>query len=337
MRVLVTGGTGFVGSHAVMALLADGHEVRLLVRTPSKVEPTLRALGAGADELARVEAVVGDLEQPDTVAPAVTGMDAVVHAASVYSLDVREADRIARVNGQGTQAVLGAAVAEGCTRIVHVSSLVSLTPMPLSPTPDSPPGDSDPVTTPYAASKSAQEAYARTLQGNGAPLVTVLPGGVWGPQDPYDGESTQLMRSIARGQFRVGVPGGLQIVDVRDVAALIAAVVAAGPEVDGKHYAAATPFLPIKQIARMVSEATGTKPGMLIVPSWLALGAGRAAAWLQRRVGARLSLNFESIWLSTVWHDVDTSASTADLGVTFRPAAEIIRDQAAWQQAAGRL
>jgi nucleoside-diphosphate-sugar epimerase len=82
MKVLVTGGTGFVGSHSVAALVSRGHQVRLLVRSRDRVARSLSPLG-----VADVESVVGDVTVPQSVEEVMAGCDAVLHAAAVYSLD----------------------------------------------------------------------------------------------------------------------------------------------------------------------------------------------------------------------------------------------------------
>ena len=105
MRVLVTGGTGFVGSHTVAALVEGGHQVRLLVRDPvDRVAAALTPLGLQA---ANLDTMVGDVTDPAAVDQAVRGCEAVVHAGSVYSLDSRDARRIRQVNVRGTDLVLG--------------------------------------------------------------------------------------------------------------------------------------------------------------------------------------------------------------------------------------
>ena len=86
MRVLVTGATGFVGSHAAKALQDAGHTVRALARTPAKLETVTARVGVDLDSL---DAVHGDICDADAVAAAVDGCDAVVHAA-------RRADRLQR-------------------------------------------------------------------------------------------------------------------------------------------------------------------------------------------------------------------------------------------------
>ncbi|HUE75656.1 MAG TPA: NAD(P)H-binding protein, partial [Chloroflexota bacterium] len=102
MRVMITGGTGFVGAHTVAGLIGAGHDVKLLVRSPDRVRPALEPLGVG-----EVETVVGDVTVPDVVESALQGCDAVIHSASVYSLDTRKDAEIRRTNIVGTETVLG--------------------------------------------------------------------------------------------------------------------------------------------------------------------------------------------------------------------------------------
>ena len=95
MRVLVTGGTGFVGSHSVAALVSQGHQVRLLVRSRDRVASSLSPLG-----VAEVESVEGDLTAPRSVEEAMAHCDTVLHAAAVFPADPRTAQRVRLVPGR---------------------------------------------------------------------------------------------------------------------------------------------------------------------------------------------------------------------------------------------
>src|SRR5918995_5398628 len=110
MRILVTGGTGLVGSHSAAGLLAAGYKVRILARSPANVAGTLAALGADADA---VEIVQGDVLDRTAVDRALKDMDAVLHAASIYSLDIRRVAEIEHVNVQGTRQLIELAAARG--------------------------------------------------------------------------------------------------------------------------------------------------------------------------------------------------------------------------------
>src|SRR5262245_61379748 len=101
MPVLVTGGTGYVDAHSIAALERARHRIRVLARSPEKVAAALGPLGVGD-----VETSVGDVTDPAAVERALTRCDAVVHAASVFSLDARRADEMNSVNVRGTDIVL---------------------------------------------------------------------------------------------------------------------------------------------------------------------------------------------------------------------------------------
>src|SRR5690348_11420613 len=120
-KVLVTGGTGFVGSWITSALLEAGHGVRLAVRRPEQVARTFADAEFVPDDVMEV-----DLFDSASVASALEGCDAVVHAAAVFSLDPRKGKEILATNERATQTVLQAAVEAGCDPVVHVSSTVAL-------------------------------------------------------------------------------------------------------------------------------------------------------------------------------------------------------------------
>lgn len=110
--ILVTGGTGFVGSHLVERLRQEGRPVRCLVRDPSRAGH-LRERG--------VELVAGDITEPTSLGPALRGVEAVVHLVAIIR---EQGDRtFQKVNVEGTGNVVGAAKAAGVRRFVHMSAL----------------------------------------------------------------------------------------------------------------------------------------------------------------------------------------------------------------------
>jgi nucleoside-diphosphate-sugar epimerase len=214
--VLVTGGTGYVGSHAIAALAQAGHRIRVLARAPERVPRALAPLGVD-----QVETVTGDVTDPVAVARALEGTDAVLHAASVFSMDPRKADEMRSVYVRGTDTVLGAAHRLGLDPIVHVSSELALLPAAEGEvlTADSPVQQ---PSWPYCRSKAESELVARKYQELGAPVVSVMPAAVWGPHDPHFGEGVTRATNVLRRRYPIVMPGGLHIADVRDVAAVLA-------------------------------------------------------------------------------------------------------------------
>ena len=328
MKVLLTGGTGFVGSHSAQALLDAGHDVRMLVRAPERIAPALHPLGVRPPEH-----VVGDVTDADAVRRALDGCDAVLHGANVFSYDVRAAARMQQDNRRGTEVVLGAAHDLGLDPIVHVSSYVALLPSDGPLRPDSPLGEPD---GPYARSKVESERIARELQAAGAPVVITRPGMVWGPHDPYVGETATLARDILRGRLAVQTSGGVPVVDVRDVAAVHAAAMEAGR--GPRAYLATGEFVPFARLFELMRAITGRRlPAAPPAPARMVLAGGAFADALQRRLRFRLPVHREGPWTVINGRPGDDAATRDQLGVTFRPAAEAIEDTVRWLHEAGLI
>ncbi len=330
MRVLVTGGTGFVGSHTVRALHESGHQLRLLARSPDRARRQVAALGIPSGE---VEVMAGDVTDEALVRAALHGCDAVVHAAAVVGIDGKKAAMARATNERGARNVLGIAAELGLDPIVYVSSFSAL----FEPggavllTPDSPVAAAK---NPYAESKAACERYARELQAQGKPIVCVYPGGVLGPDDPGLSEGMRAAL-IWRRLTMADIKSGFLLVDVRDVAAVIAAAMRPGR---GPHrYLAGHHYIPWRELAAMVTEVTGR--GVLLPPGpgWLLRGAGRVGDVVHRVIPFSFPLSHEAMETATCMVPMDDQATIDDLGITFRPPEQTLRDAYRWLYESGKL
>ena len=166
--VMLTGATGFLGSAIALALHAAGHPVRALLRPA-----TPRDVLAGVP----VEPAPGDLTDPASVAAAVRGCGAVIHCAADYRIWVPDPERMAAVNVAGTEAVMRAALAEGCRRVVHVSSVATLKPhADGSPATEADAARPEEAIGPYKRSKTeAERLVERLVAEAGLPAVIVNP------------------------------------------------------------------------------------------------------------------------------------------------------------------
>ncbi len=182
MKILLTGGTGFIGQAIVRAMHRRGWQVDALVRDP-RGAPAQWLAGKG------VVLVPGDVTRPDGLREAMAGVDVVMHGAGVYELGATPAmqTRMRQVNVQGTDNVLRAAQVAGVARTVYVSTVWALGPSGYPPAPaeardetQQHPGTS---LTPYEASKLEAHRAALAWRAKGLPLVIGMPNAVVGAND----------------------------------------------------------------------------------------------------------------------------------------------------------
>lgn len=329
MHVLVTGGTGYVGSHSIAALSAAGHRVRVLTRSPERIAATLDSLNVDG-----IEAAVGDVTDPASVEGALDGCDAVLHAASVFSMDPRKAEEMKWVNVRGTETVLRTAHGLGLDPIVHVSSEVALLPAADGEILTAYSRVQRPAGT-YSQTKADSELVARRFQAQGAPVVSIMPAAIWGPHDPNFGEGVTLAANILRNRFPIIMSGGMHIADVRDVAAVNAAVMVRGQ--GPRAYLVAGQYISMPDIVHKLADLSGRRIPFVIVPSWFLAGFGHTADFVQRRLKARLPWSSEAIWIMNCHAHCDDSRTRNEFGLEPRPLRDTFADTVHWLVEVGKL
>ena len=327
MKVLVTGATGFTGSHTVRALVAAGHDVRLFARDPDKVRLVFEPHGFVPDDV-----VVGDMTDPDAVQRALAGCDGVVHTAAQVELRRSAARRVEDSNIRGVELIIGGAARRGLASIVHVSSLgVFFIPggPPLSPELPIAPG-----TTAYARSKARGEEYVRRLQEQGAPISISYPAAIVGPDDPGMSTANHGIYSSLRDATLL-TSSGFQVVDVRDLAALhVKLLDLARP---GARYPAAAEMCSWAEIYALLVELTGNRVRRLRVPGRLLRAAGSVGDVVKLVHDFNFPLTRDAMEFTTLWPGADAARTTRELGVSFRDVAETFRDTVSWMYGAGHL
>lgn len=328
MRVLVTGGTGFTGSHCAAALIEQGHEVRLFVRNPQKIAAALGPLG-----IHRVDHVAGDLLDPASIRRAVEGCDAVVHAAGMYSDDQRREKELHAANAVATECLFNEALRAQLDPIVYTSSLIVVYP---------PAGSmlsaGDPVrdhAAAYAKSKSAAERMVRRLQETGAPIVSIYPGNVHGPLDPTLGQNAQNVMRYLRKGFVLVTAGGLPSVDVRDLARLCVRIMEPGR--GPRRYMFGGPYISNAEMAEILCRLTGRRLRRVTIPAPVLRGLGRLGDLARAVLGVQPQLSYDAAVFLTRCVPCDNSRAAAELGVTPRPAEQSVRDMLRWMYEAGVL
>jgi NAD+-dependent farnesol dehydrogenase len=326
MRVLLTGGTGFVGGRVAEALAASGHEVRLLARQPAAAGP----LPAGCT------AVPGDMLDRGSLQRALAGTDAVVHAAALVRRWVRDPSRFDRVNVDATVALFDLAREAGAGRVVYCSSFMALGPT------DGATGDEDTVhdgrpRNDYERTKCRADRLARARQAAGEPLVVVYPGVVYGPGRLTGGNILAgVARDVMRGRFPGTVgPGDRRqcLACVDDVArGFVLALERAAP---GSRYVLGGENVTVARAVELIATAAGMAAPRRRIPYAVAGALG----WFLRRLapwtGKEPILTDGEVEIYRHEWAYSSARAVRDLGYTVTPAADGLGRMVAWLRAGG--
>jgi dihydroflavonol-4-reductase len=336
-RALVTGATGLLGSAIVRELLAQGsEEVLALVRDRDRAARLLPA-----DE--RVRIVQGDVTDVESFRAELAGLDAVLHTAAYfreYYAPGNDPELLQRTNVDAVRQLLEAAVRAGVPVVVHTSSSGTLgrTADGSPAVEDTPPPVFGSKGNLYFQSKVRSEEAVRAFcaQHDELRVPIVLPGWMWGPGDAGPTGAGLLFLALARGELSAIPRAGNHIVDSRDVAC--GCVRAAATGVGERRYIVAGEWHSLPELSGEIARLHGVRVPRE-VPRRLALlvaGLLELQAAVRRRppIATRTGVR-------TIAGDTDLRISSAraqrELGVTFRPLAETLADEAAWYRKNGYL
>jgi nucleoside-diphosphate-sugar epimerase len=327
MRVLVTGGTGFIGSHTVVALQRAGHQLRLLARTPEKVARTFAPHGIEIDDV-----VAGDVVDPDAVAKALEGCEAVLHAAAVVALESSRAREVLDTNRRAVELVVGGAHERGIERIVYVSSLSALFHSDGNPmTVDSPLGDGENA---YMRSKTDAERWVRTLEAAGAPISICYPPGMIGPDDPGLSEGNHMLRAFLKDTM-VDTSSGISVFDVRDLARIHARMLE--PNTPVGRFLVPGHYLPWPEAIALMDELTGRRVRRVKAPGGLLRFLGRLGDVVKRVYPFDFPLTHEAMSFASQWPGAVPSPEVQALGLEFRDVRSTYSDAIQWLYRTGHL
>ena len=314
-QVLVTGGTGFVGSRLTQELVRQGQRVKVLARPGS----SRRAL-QGIDP-ARLEIVEGDVTIGHTVYRALSGCSALYHVAAEFKIWDRRPAKILDAAIVGTRETLLAAKNRGIEKVVVTSSTAAVgatrDPVEMDETFAWSLADS----APYFVAKRRAEELALDMAGEGLPVVVVNPATILGPGDYKPTPSGDLLLSYLRWNLPLGfpcTPGGFSIVDVDDVVAGHIAAMQRGRV--GQRYILGSTNTTVVDLFAMLAEMTGLRgPGWTVPPGLVALGGALSEVYARfSKRTPQLSYKFARDTIgSYVW--VSSAKAETELGYTHRP------------------
>lgn len=262
MEVFVTGGTGFIGGHVVRLLRERGDHVRCLVRSPGKAE-RLAQMGA--------ELVEGDLSDEEAIRRGLEGCDAAIHGAAVYKVGIPASERAAmhEANVEGTRRVLDACIEAGVARIVYISTVAVFGNTRGEIVDESYRRDeSQGFLSVYDETKYRSHEIALDRIANGAPIVVVQPGGVYGPGD--HSEIGNIIEQTRRGKLRMkAFPElGFNLVHVEDVAAGVLLALDKGKA--GEAYVLGGEITRMGDLVERVAAIEGRRAPRLTLPPVMA-------------------------------------------------------------------
>ncbi len=301
MKIAVTGGTGFVGSHVLDSALAAGHRVKALTRRE-------QAHREG------VEWVAGDLDDRSALHLLVTDVDAVIHIAGVITAPDRAG--FEHGNVAGTLAMLAAATAGGVHRFVHVSSLAAR----------------EPKLSLYGGSKARAEELIRS---SGLQWSIVRPPAVYGPGDR---ETLELFRMAKLGLMLMPPHGRVSLIHASDLARLLLAL--CGPAAPSSILIEADDGKPAgwthRQFARELGRAVGGKPAIVSAPGMFLRLAARADQ-LFRGPRAKLTVDRAAYFSHRNWVVDPKLEPPLELWKPQIPTERGLKETADWYRAQGWL
>jgi dihydroflavonol-4-reductase len=320
VRAFVTGGTGFIGSSVVRALLDRSVEVRALCRPGSN-----RRNLDGLD----VAIVEGDLRDGSSLRCGIEGCDLVFHVGALYSFWVRPKRLIYDVNVEGTRAVFEAAKAAGVERTVYTSSVAALGSRDDGrPADETTPTDLDQVVGDYKKSKYLAEQvaleYAREM-----PIVIVNPSYPVGPRDIKPTPTGQTILDFLNRKMPAYIETGMNVVDVEDVA--LGHWLAAEKGRIGERYILGGENVTMKRMLELLAEITGLPAPTVRVPYGPILALSYAnAAFCRLFPRATPRMTPETIRMSSHLMYFDSSKAVRELGFPQTPAKDALAKAVAW-------
>ena len=262
MKNLVTGATGFIGSAIVRELLKDGKEVRVLVRKSSDTR--------NIDNL-DVERVYGDIRDGEAMGKALKGVHTLYHTAAHFSHWTPDKKLPYEINVEGTKTSMAAALAAGVEKVVYTSTNNTMgahgAEKPADETAQFNHWDTKDH---YSISKYLGELEALKFVAKGLPIVIVNPTIVIGKNDIKPTPSGLLILAVAKGELPGYIEGGVNIIDVEDVAR--GQILAAEKGSIGERYLFGNENMSVSDYFKLIGDVAGVNPPKIKIPYHLALG-----------------------------------------------------------------
>ncbi|MBC7810422.1 MAG: SDR family oxidoreductase [Burkholderiales bacterium] len=326
MIALVTGGTGFVGSHIVRALNEAGHSARVLHRTTSKLD---------ALEGLAYESALGDILDAESLRSACAGCDWVFHVAAVADYWRADHSRMMEANVEGTRHVLAAAREAGVKRLVFTSSGAAVGHRDDDqPADENVPFNLPPEQFPYGYSKWLAEEVCHEAVRMGQDVVIVNPAVILGPGD-LNLISGSIVLEIRRRQWTTPITsGGVTVIDVRDVAKAHLAAAERGRA--GERYLLGNENVSHRELMTTTADVVGVPRPFFVVPNWLVPIVATLVS-IARKLHIPTPIDSNQVRLGAQNIFFDCHKAWDELGQPQIPLRQSLQDTYEWYKANGYL
>lgn len=326
MTTLVTGASGFLGSHVARQLVARGEDVRVLMR-PSSTNRAIADLS--------LEYVTGDLRDPASVVRAMQGVKRVFHVAADYRLWARRSREIYDSNVGGTKNILEAAKSSGVEQLIYTSTVATIAvDRPQHPN-EFTEAKLEEMVGHYKRSKWMAEQEILKAAKAGAPVMVVMPTTPIGPWDWKPTPTGKIILDFLNGKLPGYVETGLNFVGVEECAA--GHLLAAEKGKIGERYLLGGENLTLKAMLDTLSAITGLPAPKLKIPHGFALGVAYANTVFSRLIGREPGIPVEGVKIARHMMFVDCSRAQRELGFKAGPVSAALERAVRWYEANGYI
>ncbi|MCW3464861.1 NAD-dependent epimerase/dehydratase family protein [Chitinophaga nivalis] len=325
MKIAITGATGYIGTVLTPLLLANGHQLQLLTRRPPAVAP-----------LPAVTFVPGDLLDAAAIRQLVSGADAVIHLAAVISVSDQPDEQLFHTNTEGTRLLVTAAQQAGVKRFIHVSSVTAYNQVPCDEPLNEQRAAAPDTHYGYDRSKAVSQAIALAHNGNGMEVIVLAPTAVIGPYDQRPSLIGKAVISLYKGRIPALFPGGVDFVDVRDVAQAIVNALTMGTP--GQAYLLGGAWHSLTALSKEIGIIKGKKSNLPVLPVWLIFGMLPLVKGLAAITGGAPYYTRQSVY-NLLYSNKKIDHSNARTALQFQPRSlsVTLQDTIQWFKQTGKL
>ncbi|RXK85179.1 SDR family NAD(P)-dependent oxidoreductase [Chlorobaculum sp. 24CR] len=327
-KIVVTGGTGFIGSRLVHRLAAQGEDVHALVRPSSDLASLKECID-------NITLVFGDVTDPSSVFKAIEGADEVYHCAGITYMGDRKNPLLQRINVDGTSHVLEACRRAGVKRVVHVSSITAVgISGPNRKFNEESRWNFDMIDLEYARTKYAAEEIVADEVKKGLDCVIVVPAFVFGAGD-INFNAGRIIKDVYKRKMPFYPMGGICVVDVEIVVDCLIAAMQRGRT--GERYIVGGDNVSFRELAQTIMQVTGVHQSSFPLPVWAAHVISFLLRFSRGRNKISKLFNITMFTVASKFLYFDSSKAQLELGMRYEPFEKSIRRTFEWYRERGML